>query len=287
MAAAMPRARAPRLAGAERWRMGAEARALVTLMACCSPSASPCCTAPAPSSRCSGDQQQLVLRRPPADRRGCRIVVFAIAAKMDAERGATGRGRSCGSRSSLLLLLCCRSPRASRRASTARGGSSSAARSSRRARQARRGGLDVDAHREEGRAAAPPDQGCAAVLRGHRHARHAGGAGAGSLGGDAVHADARACCCSPAACASRTSSRSARSRSRSSGTRSRRSNTRCCALTSFLDPGSAPAQVNYQLKQSLIAMASNSVAPSRWLNALSASASVVGTTKAWAVPWKV
>ena len=32
--------------------------------------------------------------------------------------------------------------------------------------------------------------------------------------------------------------------------------TRCCASTSFLDPGSAPAQVSYQLKQSLIAVGS-------------------------------
>ena len=54
-------------------------------------------------------------------------------------------------------------------------------------RQARRRRVGVDADREEGREPPPPHEGARAVPRRDRRARRAGGAGARSVGGDALH----------------------------------------------------------------------------------------------------
>ena len=142
---------------------------------------------------------------------------------------ASGRGRSCGSRSrrwSAVLVL------PSSIAPTIHGSQALPVRRVVPAvgvRQARGRRLGVDADREEGRQPPATDQGPRAVPRRHRRARRARGARAGSLGRDAFHAAHGAACCSPAVRASATSSRSARCVCRSRCRRSRSGGTRCRA----------------------------------------------------------
>ena len=97
-------------------------------------------------------------------------------------------------------------------------------------------------------------QGGTAVPGRHRRARRVDGDRARSVDGHAVHVGHghRAVC--REACGSAISCCSASSRFRCCGTRPSACTTSCCARVSFFDRRAAPAQVGYQLRQSLIAV---------------------------------
>ena len=170
---------------------------------------------------------------------------------------AAGRGRSCGSRSSRLLLCLVLPESIAPRVNGSRrflfGSSFQPSEFGKLAVVVWTSMLIV----KKGDQLAPPDEGRAPVLRRHRRARRARGARAGPLGGDAVHVDARR-----AVVRRRRPHRALRPPSFALAIPvlwhkiEKGAIARAAPRPAFLDPGGAPAQVNYQLKQSLIAVGS-------------------------------
>ena len=122
-------------------------------------------------------------------------------------------------------------------------------------RQARGRRLDVDADREEGRPAAAADEGRAAVLRRHR-LLDVLAALEPDLSVAMLYTLLMAVLLFAGGVRIATSSRSARSRIPLLWHKIEKAAVRAAAPHSFLDPGGAPAEVSYQLKQSLIAVGS-------------------------------